>query len=143
MLTRAEREGIEVGVMTADFRADIKETYELARIGYDRFSDPLADEHAPVIRQLMNHLVASGAAPLREVTLLRLPGLPTDPARVLPERPMRRLRGAGGRWRLRAVRRLHLGRHHGRSGLRPLRRRAASRSRQQCRYCGWRITARR
>src|SRR5690349_22770432 len=35
VLTRAEREGVEVGVMTADFRADIKETYELARIGYD------------------------------------------------------------------------------------------------------------
>ncbi|WP_112240548.1 class I tRNA ligase family protein [Kribbella monticola] len=69
VLTRAEREGVEVGVMTADFRADIRETYELARIGYDRFSDPLTDEHAPIIRQLMNHLVASGATPMREVTL--------------------------------------------------------------------------
>lgn len=62
VLTRAEREGVEVGVMLADFRADIKETYERARIGYDRFSDPLEDDHAPIIRQLMNELVASGAA---------------------------------------------------------------------------------
>jgi methionyl-tRNA synthetase len=69
VLTRAELEGVEVGVMMADFRAGIQETYQLARIGYDRFSDPLADEHAPVIRDLMNHLVTSGAAPLREVTL--------------------------------------------------------------------------
>ncbi|TCM50309.1 class I tRNA ligase family protein [Kribbella sp. VKM Ac-2568] len=69
VLTRAEREGVEVGVMLADFRADIKETYERSRIGYDRFSDPLEDDHAPIIRQLMNELVASGAAPLREVTL--------------------------------------------------------------------------
>lgn len=69
VLTRAEREGLEPGVMLADFRADIKETYELARIGYDRFSDPLEDEHAPIVRQLMNQLVASGATPLREVTL--------------------------------------------------------------------------
>jgi methionyl-tRNA synthetase len=69
VLTRAERAGVEVGVMTAEFRADIQETYELARIGYDRFSDPLTDEHAPIIRQLMNHLVASGATPMREVTL--------------------------------------------------------------------------
>ena len=69
VLTRAEREGVEPGVMLADFRADIKETYHLARIGYDRFSDPLEDDHAPIVRQLMNELVASGAAPLREVTL--------------------------------------------------------------------------
>ncbi|TCO51858.1 methionyl-tRNA synthetase [Kribbella antiqua] len=69
VLTRAENEGVEAGVMTADFRADIKDTYELARIGYDRFTDPLEDEHAPIIRQLMNHLVTSGATPLREVTL--------------------------------------------------------------------------
>ena len=69
VLTRAEREGVEVGVMLADFRADIKETYERSRIGYDRFSDPLEDDHAPIIRQLVNELVASGAAPLREVTL--------------------------------------------------------------------------
>jgi methionyl-tRNA synthetase len=69
VLTRAEREGVEVGVMMADFRADIQDTYQQARIGYDRFSDPLADEHAPIIRGLMNHLVASGATPMREVTL--------------------------------------------------------------------------
>ncbi|TWD83535.1 methionyl-tRNA synthetase [Kribbella amoyensis] len=69
VLTRAEHEGVEVGVMLADFRADIIDTYRQARVGYDRFSDPLTDEHAPIIRDLMNHLVASGAAPLREVTL--------------------------------------------------------------------------
>ncbi|GAA1610047.1 hypothetical protein GCM10009789_75510 [Kribbella sancticallisti] len=69
VLTRAEREGLDAGAMMADFRADIKKTYDLARIGYDRFSDPLEDEHAPIVRQLMNQLVASGATPLREVTL--------------------------------------------------------------------------
>ncbi|WP_432949637.1 class I tRNA ligase family protein [Kribbella sp. CA-253562] len=69
VLTRAELEGLDVGEMLADFRAGIQETYQQARIGYDRFSDPLSDEHAPVIRDLMNHLVVSGAAPLREVTL--------------------------------------------------------------------------
>jgi len=69
VLTRAEREGVAVGVMTADFRDDIKDTYGLARIGFDYFTDPLGDEHTPIIRQLMNHLVTSGAAPLREVTL--------------------------------------------------------------------------
>ena len=69
VLTRAEREGVEVGVMLADFRTEIKQTYERSRIGYDRFSDPLEDDHAPIIRQLVNELVASGAAPLREVTL--------------------------------------------------------------------------
>ena len=30
VLTRAEREGVEVGVMMADFRADIQDTYGLA-----------------------------------------------------------------------------------------------------------------
>ncbi|ADB31998.1 Methionine--tRNA ligase [Kribbella flavida DSM 17836] len=69
VLTRAEREGLDVGAMTTEFRADIKETYRQARIGYDRFSDPLGDEHAPIVRALMNHLIASGATPLREVTL--------------------------------------------------------------------------
>ncbi|WP_406056583.1 class I tRNA ligase family protein [Kribbella sp. NBC_00889] len=69
VLTRAEREGVEVGVMTAEFRDDIKDTYDLARIGYDVFTDPLGHAHGPIIRQLMNHLVASGATPLREVTL--------------------------------------------------------------------------
>ncbi|TCO23497.1 methionyl-tRNA synthetase [Kribbella steppae] len=69
VLTRAEREGLEVGAMTADFRDDIKDTYGLARIGFDYFTDPLGEEHTPIIRQLMNHLVSTGAAPLREVTL--------------------------------------------------------------------------
>ncbi|MEV8372168.1 class I tRNA ligase family protein [Kribbella sp. NPDC056861] len=71
VLTRAENEGLEVGAMMADFKSDILTTYKLARIGFDRFSDPLSDEHAPVIRQLMNRLVASGATPLTELTLYR------------------------------------------------------------------------
>ncbi len=69
VLTRAENEGVEVGVMLSDFRAGIKETYQQARIGYDRFSDPLTPEHPPAVRDLLNHLVATGAAPLRDVTL--------------------------------------------------------------------------
>ncbi|WBQ02545.1 class I tRNA ligase family protein [Kribbella sp. CA-293567] len=69
VLTRAENENLEVGPMMADFKADILSTYRLARIGFDRFSDPLGDEHAPIVRSLMNHLVASGATPLRELTL--------------------------------------------------------------------------
>lgn len=69
VLTRAETEGTEVGPMMAAFRAEIQETYRKGRIGYDRFSDPLQDEHGPIIQQLMNHLVTSGATPLREVTL--------------------------------------------------------------------------
>ncbi len=69
VLTRAENEGLDPHVMTSAFRDDILDTYDRARIGYDRFTDPLGDSHAPVIRQLMNHLVTSGAAPLREITL--------------------------------------------------------------------------
>jgi len=69
VLTRAEREGLEVGEMMADFKADILQTYQLAGIRYDRFGDPLDGDHAPIIRQLMNHLVASGATPLCEITL--------------------------------------------------------------------------
>lgn len=69
VLTRAENEGTDVGQMMVAFRTDIQDTYRHGRIGYDRFTDPLQDDHAPVIQQLMNHLVTSGATPLREVTL--------------------------------------------------------------------------
>ncbi|TDD53755.1 methionine--tRNA ligase [Kribbella antibiotica] len=69
VLARAENEGLDPQAMTKDFRDDILETYDRARIGYDRFTDPLEDSHAPVIRQLLNHLVDSGAAPLREITM--------------------------------------------------------------------------
>ncbi|MET7282374.1 class I tRNA ligase family protein [Kribbella sp. NPDC005582] len=69
VLTRAENEGLNPHAMTAAFRDDILETYDRARIGYDRFTDPLGDGHPPVIRQLMDHLVSSGAAPMREITL--------------------------------------------------------------------------
>ena len=142
VLTRAEREGVDVGAMTADFRDDIQDTYGLARIGYDYFTDPLGDGHTPIIRQLMNHLVTSGAAPLREVTLHAC----ADCGRTLHESYLSGLCGEckapRRRWRLRAMRQLHPGRHHGRSGLRPLWRRATSVPRRQCRYCGWRTTAR-
>src|SRR5689334_5357190 len=69
VLTRAENEGLDPYAMTKDFRDDILQTYELARIGYDRFTDPLDDGHPAVIRELLDHLVASGAAPLREITM--------------------------------------------------------------------------
>ncbi|GAA0615664.1 class I tRNA ligase family protein [Kribbella sandramycini] len=69
VLTRAEREGLDPHAMVADFRDDILDTYARARIGYDRFSNPLTAGHAPAVRQLLTHLVESGATPLREVTL--------------------------------------------------------------------------
>ncbi|MFF1816803.1 class I tRNA ligase family protein [Kribbella sp. NPDC058245] len=69
VLTRAEHEGRDPHAMTAEFRDDILDTYARARIGYDRFTDPLEAGYPPVIRQLMNHLVTSGAAPMREITL--------------------------------------------------------------------------
>src|SRR5690349_18413227 len=61
---RAQHTGVPVEKMLAEFRAEIAETYRLAGIRHDNFTDPLAPGHDMIIDTLVNRLITSGAVHL-------------------------------------------------------------------------------
>ena len=69
VMMRAEREGVPVEKMMAEFRAEIIETYRLAGIGYDNFVDSMDVTHDPAIDVLVGELIAAGALRMSEVDL--------------------------------------------------------------------------
>ena len=142
VLTRAENEGVDVGRddgrLPRRHQGDATTWPGSATTGSSIRS---SDEHAPIIRQLMNHLVASGAAPMREVTLHAC----ADCDRTLHESYLVGLCGeckapaAGGACEV-------CGGFTSRRAPWSTRSAAAAaaspvRSRRPSRYCGWRITA--
>ncbi|WP_018353150.1 class I tRNA ligase family protein [Longispora albida] len=79
VLTRAEKDGVDVDEMTARYMDEIEQAYQKARIGYDAFVDTRDD----VFHQAMAHVVGAmtdrGGLKLKEITLLRC----SDCARTL------------------------------------------------------------
>ncbi|MBB5869041.1 methionyl-tRNA synthetase [Allocatelliglobosispora scoriae] len=69
VLLQAERTGIPVEKMLTEFRTEIVETYRLAGIRHDNFTDPLLPGHDIIIDGLVNRLITSGAVHLTEFDL--------------------------------------------------------------------------
>lgn len=67
--TMAELRGLDVDEMMATYRGQILDAYRLGGIAYDTFIEPQEPAYDRAIAGLVDDLMASGALPLREVTL--------------------------------------------------------------------------
>jgi methionyl-tRNA synthetase len=70
VLTRAEKEGIDVEKLAASYRDEIVATLDAARIQYDVFLDPQREAYQQGVTTLAADLVSADRFPLRELTLL-------------------------------------------------------------------------
>jgi methionyl-tRNA synthetase len=70
VLTRAEREGVDVEELAAGFRDEIVAALDAARIQYDVFLDPQSEDYQRGVTTLAADLTKAGRFPMREVTLL-------------------------------------------------------------------------
>ncbi|HEY4571641.1 MAG TPA: class I tRNA ligase family protein [Kribbella sp.] len=70
VLTRAEKEGVDVEKLAAAFRDEIVGALHAARIGYDVFLDPQSTGYQHGVTTLAADLTEAGRFPMRNVTLL-------------------------------------------------------------------------
>ncbi len=70
VLTRAEREGVDVEKLAASFREEIIAALDAARIQYDVFLNPQSEDYQRGVTTLAADLTHAGRFPLRELTLL-------------------------------------------------------------------------
>lgn len=71
VLTKAELLQQDVDEVVATYRAQILNTYQRARIGYDFFLDPQDAHYRHAIAGMLRELVERGTVPMRETTLHR------------------------------------------------------------------------
>jgi methionyl-tRNA synthetase len=69
VLTKAENLGADVDEMVARFSTQIVTAFDLARIGYDAFLDPLDPGYLNAVAGMLTELVDNGTLPMREMTL--------------------------------------------------------------------------
>jgi len=69
VLTRAQKDGVDVEKMVAEYRRRIDDAYELAGIRPDAAVDPQDPAHRAIVANLVNGLVADGTFVMQDVTL--------------------------------------------------------------------------
>ncbi|MFI6833175.1 class I tRNA ligase family protein [Kribbella sp. NPDC050241] len=70
VLTRAEKEGVDVEKLAAAYRDEIVEALDAARIQYDVFLDPQSTAYQHGVTTLAADLTEAGRFPMRRLTLL-------------------------------------------------------------------------
>jgi methionyl-tRNA synthetase len=69
VLAKAEKLGVNVHEMVADYRSQIMTAFELGRIGHDVFIDPEQPAFERAVTGMLNEMVGNGSIEMRETVL--------------------------------------------------------------------------